>query len=78
VTDCTQPEQNLLKDMEIAQKYMQRVACKSSDKRFKTPSFKAQANLLSGGILRQLHIFEKAVRELHDRFGQTAGNIQPL
>jgi len=77
-TECTQPEQDMLKDMEIAQKYMQRVACKSSDKRFKTPSFSAQANLLSGGILRQLHIFEKAVRELHDRFGQTAGNIQPL
>jgi len=78
VTDCTQPEQNLLKDLSVAQKYMQRVACKSSDNRFKTPSFKAQANLLSGGILRQLHVFEKAVRYLHDRFGQTAGNIQPL
>ncbi len=78
VTDCTQPEQNLLKDLSVAQKYMQRVVCKSSDNRFKTPSFKAQANLLSGGILRQLHVFEKAVRYLHDRFGQTAGNIQPL
>jgi hypothetical protein len=67
-TDCTQTEQNMLKDLSIAQKYMQRVACKSSDNRFKTASFKAQANLLSGGILRQLHVFEKAVRELHDRF----------
>lgn len=67
-TDCTQPEQNLIKDLEVAQKYMQRVACKSSDNRFKTPSFKAQASLLSGGILKQLQVFEKAVRELHDRF----------
>jgi len=77
-TDCTQPEQHLLKDMEIVQKYMQRVACKSSDNRLKTQSFKAQSDLLSGGILKQLHVFEKAVRELHDRFGQTAGDIQPL
>jgi hypothetical protein len=77
-TDCTQPEQKMLKDLSIAQKYMQRVACKSRDNRFKTASFKAQANLLSGGILRQLHVFEKAVRELHDRFRQTTGNIQPL
>lgn len=78
VTECTQPEQNMLKDLEVAQKYMQRVACKSSDNRFKSASFSAQANLLSGGILKQLHVFEKAVRQLHDRFGQTAGNIQPL
>jgi len=77
-TDCTQPEQNMIKDLSITQKYMQRVASKSSDSRFKSASFQAQANLLSGGILRQLHVFEKAVRELHDRFGQTTGNIQPL
>jgi hypothetical protein len=67
-TDCTQTEQNMLRDLSIAQKYMQRVACKSSDSRFKTASFKAQANLLSGGILRQIHVFEEAVREIHDRF----------
>ena len=68
-TNSTQPEQNMLKDLSITQKYMQRVASKSSDMRFKSASFKAQADLLSGGILRQLHVFEKAVRELHDRFG---------
>jgi len=67
-TDCTQPEQDMLKDLEVAQKYMQRVACKISDNRLKSASFQAQANLLSGGILRQLQVFEKAVRELHDRF----------
>ncbi len=77
-TDCTQTEKKMLKDLSIAQKYMQRVACKSSDSRFRTASFKAQANLVAGGILRQIHIFEKAVRELHDRSGQTAGNIQSL
>jgi hypothetical protein len=66
-TDCTQAEQKMLKDLEIAQKYMQRVSCKSRDIRLKAASFRAQANLLAGGILRQLHEFEKAVRQLHDR-----------
>lgn len=75
---CTGIEQKVLKDLEIAQKYMQRVAYKSCDKRLKTASFKAQANLLAGGILRQVNAFEKAVRELHDRSGQTPGNILSL
>ena len=76
-SDCTPAEKRMLKDLEIAQKYMQRVACKSSDSRFKTASFHAQANLLSGGILRQLPMFGKAVRRLHDQSGQTTGNILP-
>lgn len=75
---CTGIEQKALKDLEITQKYMQRVAYKSCDKRLKTASFKAQANLLAGGILRQVNAFEKAVRELHDRSGQTPGNILSL
>lgn len=66
--ECTQTEQKMLKDLSNVQKYMQRVAYKSSDGRLKTPSFRAQANLLAGGILRQIHMFEKAVRGLHDRF----------
>ena len=74
-SDCTGIEQKMLKDLEIAQKYMQRVIYKSNDKRFKTASFHAQANLLSGGILRQLNSFEEAIRRLHDRSGQTTGNM---
>ncbi len=76
-SDCTSIEQKMLKDLEIAQKYMQRVTYKSNDKRFKTASFHAQANLLTGGILRQINIFEKAIRRLHDRTGQKASNILP-
>ncbi|MGB9500006.1 MAG: ParB N-terminal domain-containing protein [Dissulfuribacterales bacterium] len=66
---CTQAEQKMLKSLEIAQKYMQRISCKSHDTRLKTASFRAQANLLAGGILRQIQVFEKAVRGLHDRCG---------
>ena len=65
--DCTPAEQNLLKDLEMVQMYMQKVACHGSGK-FKTASFYAQAGLLAGGILRQIRIFESAVRGLHDRY----------
>lgn len=74
-SDCTGIEQEALRDLEITLKYMQRVIYKSCDKRLKTKPFNAQANLLTGGILRQLNTFDRAVRELHDRSGQTPGNI---
>ena len=46
--DCTELERQTLRDLEITQKYMQRVTYKSQDKRFNTNCFFAQANLLSG------------------------------
>jgi hypothetical protein len=58
-TDCTQAEQKMLKDLEIVQKYMQRVSCKSRDRRLKAASFRAQANLLAGGILRNFMSLKK-------------------
>jgi hypothetical protein len=68
--DCTELEKQMLRDLEITQKYMQRVTCKSQDKRFATSGFFAQANLLSGGIVRQLAPFTQAIRQLYDRTGQ--------
>lgn len=68
--DCTELERQMLKELEITQKYMQRVTCKSQDKRFATSVFFAQANLLSGGILRQLAQFTQAIRQLYDRSRQ--------
>jgi hypothetical protein len=69
--DCTELERQMLRELEITQKYMQRVTCKSQDKRFTTSGFFAQANLLSGGILRQLEPFTQAIRQFYDRSGQT-------
>ena len=69
--DCTELERQMLRELEITQKYMQRVSCKSQDKRFTTSSFFAQANLLSSGILRQLDPFAQAIREFYDRSRQT-------
>ncbi len=68
---CTQIENQMLKELEILQKYMQRVIHKTKDDRYKTDSFFAQANLLTGGIFRLLKIFEESMREFYDRTGQT-------
>ena len=68
-TDCTQVEQLLLRDLEITQKYMQRVINKSRDDRYNSASFNAQANLLTGGILRQMNIFFESIQVLHDKSG---------
>ncbi|MEA1883283.1 MAG: chromosome partitioning protein ParB [Thermotogota bacterium] len=69
-TNFTELERGMIRDLEITQKYMQRITYKSNDKRFKTNSFFAQANLLAGGILRQMDIFSKAVKDFYDKSGQ--------
>ena len=69
--DCTELERQTLRDFEITQKYMQKLTYKSQDKRFNTNCFFAQANLLSGGILRQLDAFGQAIRQFYDRSRQT-------
>jgi hypothetical protein len=68
--ECTERERQVLKALEITQKYMQRLILKCNDTRFKTNMFYAQANLLSGGILRQLDAFSQAIRQFYDRSGK--------
>jgi len=75
---CTGIEQKVLRELKITLKYMQQVIYISCYTRLKTAPFNVQANLLTEGILRQVNAFEKAVRELHDRSGQTPGNILSL
>jgi len=70
-------ERVLLKDLEITQKYMQRVMGKSQDRRLKTPAFFAQAHLLTAGLLSQSPAFFAVMRKLHDRCGQTPGSVSP-
>jgi hypothetical protein len=57
---------------------MQRVIHQSQDDRFKSARFFAQANLLSGGILRQMNIFSKSIKEFHDKSGQTQSDLSAL
>jgi len=75
--DCTELERRMLRDLEITQKYMQRVTYKSTDERFKTNSFFAQANLLAGGIVRHIDSFSKAMKEFYDRSGEAKSDLLP-
>ena len=68
---CNAFEQAMLNDIEIAQKYMQRVMGRSHDERLTTPAFHAQAHLLLEGLLSRATAFFQSVRLLHDRSGQT-------
>ena len=67
---CNDFERALLKDLEITQKYMQRVMGKSQDRRLENRAFHVQANLLTAGILSRERAFVEALRGLHDRSGQ--------
>jgi predicted transcriptional regulator len=73
--DCTKIEEKMLRDLEIVQKYMQRVLVQSRDSKLRGNSFFAQANLLIGGVLGKIDSFEKALRALYDKSGQTPGNL---
>jgi len=72
---CNVFEGILLKDLDITQKYMQRVMGKSNDRRLKTRAFYAQVNLLTAGILSKAAAFSDALRKLYDRSGQAHGHL---
>jgi len=67
---CTEFERVLLSDLEILQKYMQRVMGKSQDQRLQSRAFHAQCHLLTGGILSRCPALVNTLKELHDRNGQ--------
>lgn len=66
---CNEFERVLLKDLQILQKYMQRVMAKCHDPRLESRAFHAQANLLTGGLLSRLDPFHERMKEFHDRSG---------
>lgn len=68
--DLTEVEQAMLSSLELTHKYIKRLTVKLIDDRYKSGSFYAQANFLSGGILRELEPFSKKLREFYDRSGQ--------
>ncbi len=67
---CSEFERVVLGDLEITQKYMQRVMGKSQDPRLKSRPFFAQSHLLTGGMLSRAPAFLQILRQLHDRSGQ--------
>jgi hypothetical protein len=72
---CNEFEWALLRDLEIVQKYMQKVMGKSESRLLKTRAFHAQANLLTAGILSKARAFFETLRKLHDRSGQAQGDV---
>jgi predicted transcriptional regulator len=66
---CNEFERVLLGDLEIVQKYMQRVVSKGNDSRLRSRPFCAQANLIAAGILSRTKAFTKTLRGLYDRTG---------
>ena len=68
---CNEFERVLLGDLEITQKYMQRVMDKSQDPHLQSRAFHAQSHLLTAGILSRVSVFTQMIRQLHDRNGQT-------
>jgi hypothetical protein len=74
---CTEAERKTLRDLEVTQKYMQRVTCRVKDKRYGSKGFYAQAHLISGGILRCLELFSTAIKEFHDQCGQAQSDRGP-
>jgi hypothetical protein len=67
---CSQLESTMIRDLEIVLKYMQRVSAKTRNLKLKTSAFFAQANLLTGAILRQTDSFLEALKAFHDRTRQ--------
>jgi hypothetical protein len=67
---CSEFERLMLRDLELAQQYMQRVMTKSQDERLVSRNFHAQCHLLTNGILSRSTAFFQTLRKLHDRSGQ--------
>jgi len=68
---CSEFERVLLGDLELAQKYMQRVMGKSQEQdKLTSRAFHAQCHLLTAGILSRSRAFFHTLRQLHDRNGQ--------
>jgi hypothetical protein len=68
----------MLNDLQIVQKYMQRVISGSCDERYQSNGFWAQANLITGGILRQMQLFAKTIKVIHDKSRQTPSDLSTL
>jgi hypothetical protein len=67
--NCSRLEQSVLRDLEIAQKYIQRLIYRADNSGFKSNAFFAQANLIAGGILRQIKPFRDIIQRLYDQSG---------
>ena len=67
---CSEFERVVLRDLERAGKYMQRVMGKCEDPKLASRAFYAQAHLLTTGLLNRTPAFTQSIEKLHDRSRQ--------
>jgi hypothetical protein len=65
--DCTELERRVLREFESLRYSMARVTYYGNDSRLKSPSFRAQANRLVDGILKQMKSFTQCLEAFYDR-----------
>jgi hypothetical protein len=68
---CNESERVLLKDLQILQKYLQRVTAKCLAPGLDSRAFRAQAHLLTGGLLSRFELFQERMKQFHDRCGHS-------
>ena len=69
--DCSQTEQKRLQNLTLVKKYMVTIISDHSNEGDRSPSFYAQTNLLTSGILKSMDSFSITVRDWYDRSRQT-------
>lgn len=70
-TECTTAEQNMLRDLEYLQRYMQKVIFNIRDDALRKDAFYAQAGILVQQILRLLDKLKLVMETMYDRCKQT-------
>lgn len=73
--ECTTAEQKILKDLEMLQRYMQKVIFGLGAKDLNNEAFHAQAGLLVQEIINLMGKFTLAMERLHDRCQQTESHF---
>src|SRR3972149_7246587 len=68
--DCSELERGMLRDLEITQKYMHRFTYTFLYVRFTFISYSCFVSRLAIGILSQIDIFSRVMRDFYDRSGQ--------
>lgn len=69
-SDCTEFERRMLRHLESIVYLMDKISYQSTDNRLKSPTYCAQANLVSGKILKKIEGFKHSLEELYDRTGE--------
>ena len=72
---CTPAEQQLLRDLSRASKLLAQLTSRAGHSRHSTPAFFMEADLLAGGLLSQLPIFQQSLEKLRDRSRNQPGNL---